>query len=133
MKKIILLAAVALLSATSVFAQTESTKNAVCVTFKSGDAKFVAFTEEPKIIARQGQIFAITSGGTTTKVCDVIDLDKITAVHHDFTSTGISLPELELGETPKVYTLDGRQVTTLESGKVYIIKTSRSTKKFIKK
>ena len=128
------LASLALLgSATVSLADTvEKTRNAVCVTLKSGDAKYVAFAEAPVINASDGKLtVAPKNDAEAAVVVELSSVGTITAVYHDFSTDGIEMLSGETGRKVKaVYDLRGRQVIKIVPGQVYILKfTDGSTKK----
>ena len=128
------LASLALLgSATVSLADTvEKARNAVCVTLKSGDAKYVAFAEAPVINASDGKLtVASKSGAEAAVVIELSSVGTITAVYHEFSTDGIEMLSGETGRKVKaVYDLSGRQVSKIIPGGVYILKfTDGSTKK----
>ena len=45
--------------ALSAFA-SDAVLNAVCVTLKSGDSKYVAFTDQPKIVSEDGKLCVLS-------------------------------------------------------------------------
>lgn len=128
------LAALSLFSAASVSAQDtgEKTRNAVCVTLKSGDAKYVAFTSGPIIQSANGSLtITPTTGEEAPVTVELSSVGTITAVYHDFSTDGISGLATETGrEVKAVYDLNGRPVSRIIPGQVYILKfTDGSTKK----
>lgn len=134
MKKAYLLAALAL-GAASVSAQdTEASKNAVCINLKSGEAQYVAFTEKP-LISVTSEGLVVTNTETNATVCStpLSEVAAITATYHDFDGGTTSIDSLasETGRQVKaIYDLTGKQVQTIEPGKVYVIQfTDGSTKK----
>lgn len=131
------LAALSLFNAAAVSAQdtAEESRNAVCVTLKSGDAKYVAFTENPVINAADGNLTVAPKGGTGKPVVvELSSVGEITAVYHDFSTDGIDGLSAETGrEVKAVYDLSGRQVSKVVPGQVYVLKfTDGSTKKTAK-
>ncbi len=138
MKKLMFLAASLLCGVAGAFAQNAATeRNAVCIDMKSGEAKYVAFTDEPDMYVAPWETttFVVdtkTSGtGLELKLAQIA---KISAVYHDFTSTGIDQISKEVGrEVEAVYDLSGRKVTTINPGQVYILKyTDGSAEKVLK-
>lgn len=137
MKKLLFLAALLTGGAATVSASdtSGSTLNAVCVTLTSGDAKYVAFTEDPVIETSDGKLTVSPKGaGQTPVVVELAEVGKITAVYHDFSTDGIGGLSAETGRNVKaVYDLSGRQVREIVPGQVYILKfTDGSTKKTAK-
>ena len=128
------LAALALFGAATVSAEDtgEKARNAVCVLLKSGDAKYVAFEENPVIEAADGNLTVTgKTAGQNPVVVELSEVGTISAVYHDFTTVGISSLSAETGKEVKaVYDLGGRQVSRIVPGQVYILKFSDgSTKK----
>lgn len=137
MKKLMFLAALTLFSAATVSASdtAENARNAVCVTLKSGDAKYVAFTEDPVIQTADGSLTVTPKDdGKNPVVVELANVGTITAVYHDFSTDGIDGLSTETGrEVKAVYDLSGRQVSKIVPGQVYILKfTDGSTKKTTK-
>lgn len=135
MKKKVLLA-VLLLSGMvmSTFADDvgEASPNAVCVTLKSGEAEFAAFTDSPKILSADGKLSVVSESDSKQLIlADLNNVEKINAVNHDF-STGIVRMDNEGTTATEVYNLDGTRATTIMPGRVYIIKSNGTTKKVIK-
>lgn len=137
MKKSLLLSALLLSSVAVSHAQTasETTPNAVCLTLTSGQAEYVAFTTHPQITTADGQLIVSDAESNATALSkSLADIASITAVYHNFTDpTGITSLSQETGKTVEsIYDLQGRTVTTVQPGKVYILKYSDgSTKKAI--
>lgn len=133
MRKFLLLPAL-FLGAVSAFATDvgSASPNAVCITLKSGQTEFVAFTQAPQITSDSQKVYVTsTAENTPLAVADVADVEKITAVWHDF-SDGIGQVNFN-GETiTEVYNLDGTRAKNIVPGRVYIIKSNGTTKKVIK-
>lgn len=110
----------------------EASLNAVCVTLKSGDAEFAAFTDSPKILSADGKLSVVSEADSKQLIlADLTDVEKITAVYHDFT-TGVVRVDTDGNTATEVYNLDGTRATTIVPGRVYIIKSNGTTKKVIK-
>lgn len=126
MKKVLLLAALAL-GAASVSAQdSEASKNAVCITLKSGEAQYVAFTDKPLISATSDGLVVVNQE-TSKAVCTLTlaDVETISATYHDFSTTGIGALSEETGrKVTAAYDLTGKKVERIEPGKVYVLKFS---------
>ena len=91
MKKHLLLIATALLtlSGHANAADNEGQKNAVCVSLKSGQTEFVAFTSKPQIKADGGKLYVVsTDDQQQLLIADLSNVEKITATSHDFTAIG---------------------------------------------
>ncbi len=137
MKKLLFLAALLStgVAGLSVADNPSNALNAVCVTLKSGDAKYVAFTDKPVIQAINGEL-QVTGQEENTQlvVAPFTDVDVITAVYHDFTTDNIENISSETGrEVKAVYDLSGKQVKKILPGQVYLIKfTDGSTLKTAK-
>lgn len=131
------LAAQALLCTAPVLAQTAdaTSRNAVCVLLGSGDAKYVAFKENPVINSTDGKL-VVTDMETKKQLllADLSDVSSITAVYHDFTVTSIEGLSKDTGKEVKaVYDLSGKPVKEVLPGQVYILKfTDGSTVKAVK-
>ena len=125
MRKYLLMMAMPFI-ALSAFASSEEKPalNAVCVTLKSGDSKYVAFTDRPKIQTEDGKLCILA---------DCADVEKITAESHDFTSTGIKDNVVVEGKNvEEIYNIDGTKASHIVPGKIYIIKSNGKTRKVIK-
>lgn len=122
--------------ALSAFASGEEkpTLNAVCVTLKSGDSKYVAFTDRPKIMTEDGKLCVFSMEDNKQLVlAEYADVDKITAETHDFSSTGIKESvEVDGKNVEEIYNIDGTKATHIVPGKIYIIKSNGKTRKVIK-
>lgn len=137
MKKFTLLLIVTLFSFVfSAFAaETEKTTfNAVCVTLKSGDCKYAAFTENPKILSKGGILYVLSEDtGKQLVLADCSEVLKITAVHHDFSPTGIKESVVIGGKSiEEIYNIDGKKATNVVPGKIYIVKSNGKARKIIK-
>ncbi len=130
MKKHLLLIATALLTLSGHVNATdnEGQKNAVCVSLKSGQTEFVAFTSKPQIKADGGKLYVVsTDDQKQLLIADLSNVEKITATSHDFTAIGKVTVE---GNTPEeIYDLSGKRVTKIIPGRIYIIKVNGQTKK----
>ncbi len=130
MKKLMFLAASLLCGVAGAFAQNAAAgRNAVCIDMKSGEAKYVAFTDEPDMFVAPWEpttfLVNLASGPLELELAQIA---KISAVYHDFTSTGIDQISKEVGrEVEAVYDLSGRKVTTVNPGQVYILKYTDGT------
>lgn len=126
MKKLLFLAALTMVGAATVSAADtgEKARNAVCVTLKSGDAKYIAFKENPIISSENGQL-TVSSATENCTLAELADVSSITAVYHDFTVDGISALEGETQRTVKgIYDLNGKRVDRIVPGNVYVLKFS---------
>lgn len=137
MKKLMFLAALAFSGVASVSVQgaEEPTRNAVCVQLSSGDAKYVAFTDNPVINSKDGKL--VVSDLQSQKellLSELSEVSSITAVYHDFTVTDIQSMKENLGrEVKAIFDLSGKQVSKVIPGQVYILKfTDGSTQKIAK-
>lgn len=130
------LAASLLCGVAGAFAQNASAeRNAVCIEMKSGEAKYVAFTDEPDMyVAPWEPTTFIVDLNSTSLEMELAQVAKITAVYHDFNATGIDQISKEVGrQVESVYDLAGRKVTAINPGQVYILKyTDGSAEKVIK-
>ncbi len=136
MKKLLFLTASLLCGVAGAFAQNATAeRNAVCIDLKSGQAKYVAFTDEPYMFVTSSdpKSFMVYSNSSELSL-EVGQIEKITAVYHDFNATGVDQISKELNrEVESVYDLSGRKVTTINPGQVYILKyTDGSAEKTVK-
>ncbi len=130
MKKHLLLIATALLtlSGHANAADNEGQKNAVCVSLKSGQTEFVAFTSKPQIKADGGKLYVVsTDDQQQLLIADLSNVEKITATSHDFTAIG--KVTVEGNTTEEIFDLSGKRVTEIIPGHIYIIKVNGQTKK----
>lgn len=135
MRKYLLMMAMPFI-ALSAFASGEEnpTLNAVCVTLKSGDSKYVAFTDRPKIMTEDGKLCVLSMEDNKQLVlAEYADVEKITAESHDFTPTGVKESVVVEGKNvEEIYNIDGTKATHIVPGKIYIIKSNGKTRKVIK-
>lgn len=133
MRKFLLLSAL-IVSAVSAFATDvgEASPNAICITLKSGQTEFVAFSQAPQITSDAEKVYVTsTTDNTQLAIANIADVEKITAAWHDLTD-GVSLITVNGETTTEIYNLDGTRVTNIVPGRVYIIKSNGTTKKVIK-
>ena len=132
MRKYLLMMAMPFI-ALSAFA-SDAVLNAVCVTLKSGESKYVAFTDQPKIVSEDGKLCVLSQEDNKQLVlADLSDVEKITAESHDFTPTGIHESVVVEGKNvEEIYNIDGTRATRIVPGKIYIIKSNGKTRKVIK-
>lgn len=134
MRKYLLLVALALGAAgASAEDAQEASRNAVCITLKSGDTQFVAFTQQPVISAANGKL-TLTSAADKAQlaVAELTDVATITAQYHDFSTDGVTRVKVDGNAVEEVFNLDGTRATSILPGKVYIIKAGGKTKKVVK-
>lgn len=135
MRKYLLMMAMPFI-ALSAFASSEEKPalNAVCVTLKSGDSKYVAFTDRPKIQTEDGKLCILSVADNKQLVlADCADVEKITAESYDFTPTGIKDNVVVEGKNvEEIYNIDGTKASHIVPGKIYIIKSNGKTRKVIK-
>lgn len=119
--------------ALSAFASGDSSLNAVCVQLKSGDCKYVAFTDNPKIESRGTQIHVVSlTDDKDLALASMDEVDKIMAVSHDFSTDGIKSVAVDGKQVEEIYNIDGTRATSIQPGKVYIIKSNGKTRKVVK-
>lgn len=132
MRKFLLMMAMPFL-ALSAFASGESSLNAVCVQLKSGDCKYVAFTDNPKIESSGTQIRVASLADEKDLVLASTDeVEKIMAVNHDFSTDGIKSISIDGKQVEEIYNIDGTRATSIVPGKIYIIKSNGKTRKVVK-
>lgn len=118
--------------ALSAFASGESSLNAICVQLKTGDCKYVAFTDQPKIESKGTQIHVVSlADDKDLALASMDEVDKIMAVNHDFSTDGIKSVVVD-GKQEEIYNIDGTRATSIVPGKVYIIKSNGKTRKVVK-
>lgn len=135
MRKFLLMVAVSFIALSALASESGQTMlNAVCVTLKSGTCKYVAFTDQPKIVAEAGKLCVISLvSHEKLVVAECSDVEKITAEYHDFSSTNIRKTVFVNGKkVEEVYNIDGTKATRIEPGKIYIIQGDCKTRKVIK-
>lgn len=136
MKKLTFLTASLLCGVAGAFAQNATAeRNAVCIDLKSGQAKYVAFTDEPDMFVPSWDTSSFMVYTNSSEITlEVAQIEKITAVYHDFNATGVDQISKELNrEVESVYDLSGRKVTTINPGQVYILKyTDGSAEKTVR-
>ncbi len=136
MKKLMFLTASLLCGVAGAFAQNATAeRNAVCIDLKSGQAKYVAFVDEPEMYVSPTDAATFIVASKTGEISlELTQVDKITAVYHDFNATGVDQISKEVNrEVESVYDLSGRKVSTIIPGQVYILKyTDGSAEKTIK-
>ena len=126
MKKQLLLIATALLTLTGHARAKEL--NAVCVSLKSGQTKFVAFNKKPQIKADRGKLYVVSADDQShLLLADLSQVEKITAASHDF--TGIAKVTVDGNSTEEIFDLSGKRVKEIVPGRIYIIKVNGQTKK----
>lgn len=108
--------------------------NAVCVTLKSGDCKYAAFTDRPQITAKGGKLYVLSSENNKQLIlANCSDVEKITAEYYNFNSTSIKEPIVVDGKNIEgIYNIDGTKATHIIPGRIYIIKSKGQTRKIIK-
>jgi len=119
--------------ALSAFASGESSLNAICVQLKTGDCKYVAFTDQPKIESKGTQIHVVSlADDKDLALASMDEVDKIMAVNHDFSTDGIKSVVVDGKQVEEIYNIDGTRATSIVPGKVYIIKSNGKTRKVVK-
>lgn len=134
-RKYLLMTVILFFACSAFSAKGENTKfNAVCVTLKSGNCKYAAFTDRPQITARGGQLYVLSLENNKQLIlANCSDVEKITAEYYNFNSTGIKEPIVVNGKNiESIYNVDGTKATHIEPGKIYIIKSKGQTKKIIR-
>lgn len=132
MKKYLLMLALPFM-ALSISAEEASTLNAVCVALKSGDSKYVAFSDQPTIKAEDGKLYVVSAVDNKQLVlADLSDVEKISAESYVFTPTGIKPLVVNGKDVEEIYNIDGTKATTIVPGRIYIIKSQGKTRKVVK-
>lgn len=131
MKKIILLAAawLSMLSATA-----QGMKNAVCVTKTDGTMEYVALNSSVELATSANASLQIMDGDKIVHEIKLNEVKEVTLAEHDFTATGIDRIKglRNNNENVEIYDINGKKVSEVTPGKVYIIKSGSTVKKITK-
>ncbi len=106
--------------------------NAVVLTTKSGEQKFVAFEDNVVLTTNSDKQLVLTSGNEVLTL-NIADIASIKTQEYDFSSTtAVGSVEADGGEC-QLFDLNGRKINSVTPGQIYIIKKGNKTSKEIAK
>lgn len=104
--------------------------NAIVFTTKNGEQKFVAFEYNVALSTNQDKELVVSTGDGEFKF-DIADITSIKTQDYDFSST-TSVGSITADESgSQLYDINGRKVSTVTPGQIYIIKKGNKTTKQI--
>ena len=111
---------------------TAMADNAVVLTTKSGEQKFVAFEDNVVMTTNSDKQLVLTSGNEVLTL-NITDIANIRTQEYDFSSTtAVGSVEADGGEC-QIFDLNGRKINSVTPGQIYIIKKNNKTSKEIAK
>lgn len=111
---------------------TAMADNAVVLTTKSGEQKFVAFEDNVVMTTNSNKQLVLTSGNEVLTL-NIADIASIKTQEYDFSSTtAVGSVEADGGEC-QLFDLNGRKINSVTPGQIYIIKKDNKTSKEIAK
>lgn len=111
---------------------TAMADNAVVLTTKSGEQKFVAFEDNVVMTTNSDKQLVLTSGNEVLTL-NIADIANIKTQEYDFSSTtAVGSVEADGGEC-QIFDLNGRKINSVTPGQIYIIKKNNKTSKEIAK
>ena len=111
---------------------TAMADNAVVLTTKSGEQKFVAFEDNVVMTTNSNKQLVLTSGNEV-QTLNIADIASIKTQEYDFSSTtAVGSVEADGGEC-QIFDLNGRKINSVTPGQIYIIKKGNKTSKEIAK
>ena len=111
---------------------TAMADNAVVLTTKSGEQKFVAFEDNVVMTTNSDKQLVLTSGNEVLTL-NIADIASIRTQEYDFSSTtAVGSVEADGGEC-QIFDLNGRKINSVTPGQIYIIKKGNKTSKEIAK
>lgn len=122
-----------IISATMLLASlTAMADNAVVLTTKSGEQKFVAFEDNVVMTTNSDKQLVLTSGNEVLTL-NIADIANIKTQDYDFSgTTAVSSVKADGGEC-QLFDLNGRKINSVTPGQIYIIKKGNKTSKEIAK
>ena len=122
-----------IISATMLLASlTAMADNAVVLTTKSGEQKFVAFEDNVVMTTNSDKQLVLTSGNEVLTL-NIADIASIRTQEYDFSgTTAVDSVEADGGEC-QFFDLNGRKINSVTPGQIYIIKKNNKTSKEIAK
>lgn len=120
-------------SATMLLASlTAMADNAVVLTTKSGEQKFVAFEDNVVLTTNSDKQLVLTSGNEVLTL-NIADIASIKTQEYDFSgTTAVGSVKADGGEC-QIFDLNGRKINSVTPGQIYIIKKGNKTSKEIAK
>lgn len=111
---------------------TAMADNAVVLTTKSGEQKFVAFEDNVVMTTNSNKQLVLTSGNEVLTL-NIADIASIRTQEYDFSSTtAVGSVEADGGEC-QIFDLNGCKINSVTPGQIYIIKKGNKTSKEIAK
>lgn len=111
---------------------TAMADNAVVLTTKSGEQKFVAFEDNVVMTTNSNKQLVLTSGNEVLTL-NIADIASIRTQEYDFSgTTAVGSVEADGGEC-QIFDLNGRKINSVTPGQIYIIKKGNKTSKEIAK
>ena len=111
---------------------TAMADNAVVLTTKSGEQKFVAFEDNVVMTTNSNKQLVLTSSNEVLTL-NIADIASIRTQEYDFSSTtAVGSVEADGGEC-QIFDLNGRKINSVTPGQIYIIKKGNKTSKEIAK
>lgn len=111
---------------------TAMADNAVVLTTKSGEQKFVAFEDNVVMTTNSDKQLVLTSGNEVLTL-NIADIANIKTQDYDFSgTTAVGSVEADGGEC-QIFDLNGRKINSVTPGQIYIIKKGNKTSKEIAK
>ncbi|MBR6367049.1 MAG: hypothetical protein IKR89_01610 [Bacteroidaceae bacterium] len=122
-----------IISATMLLASlTAMADNAVVLTTKSGEQKFVAFEDNVVMTTNSNKQLVLTSGNEVLTL-SIADIASIRTQEYDFSgTTAVDSVEADGGKC-QIFDLNGRKINSVTPGQIYIIKKGNKTSKEIAK
>ena len=122
-----------IISATMLLASlTAMADNAVVLTTKSGEQKFVAFEDNVVLTTNSDKQLVLTSGNEVLTL-NIADIANIKTQDYDFSgTTAVGSVKADVGEC-QLFDLNGRKINSVTPGQIYIIKKGNKTSKEIAK
>ena len=110
-----------IISATMLLASlTAMADNAVVLTTKSGEQKFVAFEDNVVMTTNSNKQLVLTSGNEVLTL-SIADIASIRTQEYDFSgTTAVDSVEADGGKC-QIFDLNGRKINSVTPGQIYII------------
>ena len=122
-----------IISATMLLASlTAVADNAVVLTTKSGEQKFVAFEDNVVLTTNSNKQLVLTSGNEVLTL-NIADIASIKTQEYDFSGTTAVGSVKADGDECQIFDLNGRKINSVTPGQIYIIKKGNKTSKEIAK
>ena len=111
---------------------TAMADNAVVLTTKSGEQKFVAFEDNVVLTTNSNKQLVLTSGNEVLTL-NIADIASIKTQEYDFSGTTAVGSVKADGDECQIFDLNGRKINSVTPGQIYIIKKGNKTSKEIAK